>query len=151
MITDIEITEQDFIIEGGLKTSAAVKAFKAAKNKLDGVKKVKTELQKVYDHLRFSVLPKLMEEDDITNLTVDIEGEEKPIRVRVQDETYASIPAGQRPEAYRWLKDNGKGELVIETVNASTLKALVNEMAKKGESLPDNLFKVTFSPGARFY
>lgn len=128
-----------------------IKKFKSLKIDLELASTVKTNIQKEYDFLRFNILPKLMDEQDITNMAVEMEGGGKPVRVRIQDEIYASIPAPLRPKAYEWLKENGLSELIIETVNASSLKALVKEKTEKGESLPEDLFKITFSPAARFY
>ena len=52
--------------------------------------------------------------------------------------TYASPAAGRREDLQQWLKDNGYGDLVKETVNANTLSAFVRELLEEGE-LPEDL------------
>ncbi len=63
-------------------------------------------------------------------------------RVGTSSVTYASIATGKKPEAYVWLRDHDKGDVIQETINASTLSALAREMAEKNEELPEDLFKV---------
>ncbi len=52
--------------------------------------------------------------------------------------TKASAKAGKREELYTALKNAGYGDLVVETVNPSSLSAFVKEqISENGESLPD--------------
>lgn len=105
---------------------------------IDTLKNLSAHLQKQYDGIRLVVLPEKMDEEGITNITVDGVG-----RVSIQSDIYFSIPAPTKEEAYEWLKDNGHGDLIQETVNSSSGKAWAKEMIKKGLSLPEALFKVT--------
>jgi len=107
-------------------------------DQLDTIKTISTRLQKEFDTIRLNVLPEKMDEEDITNITVTGVG-----RVVVQSDIYFSIPADSKEDAYEWLKANGHSDLVQETVNSSSGKAWAKEMYKKGQSLPENLFKVT--------
>lgn len=45
-----------------------------------------------------------------------------------------------------WLVLNGAGDLIQETVNASSLKAAIKAWIKKGAPPPDTLFKITPAP-----
>lgn len=135
--------------EGEIETIGAIKAVDAAKimisirEELDGAKKVKTEFQKKYDWLR-KALAKKMEDESIDKFTVD----GKNITTRI--ELYVSIPKDQREEAWKWLVDNDM-DIITETVNAMTLKATVKEQTEKGKNFPDDMFKITMEPQARFY
>jgi len=52
--------------------------------------------------------------------------------------TKASAKAGKREELYTALKNAGYGDLVVETVNPSSLSAFVKEqISENSESLPD--------------
>lgn len=52
--------------------------------------------------------------------------------------TKASAKAGKREELYTALKNAGYGDLVVETVNPSSLSAFVKEqISENGEALPD--------------
>ena len=78
------------------------------------------------------LLPEAMDEDGISNISIDGVG-----RVTLRGEVYTSISAVNREAAYEWLRDTGRGSLISETVNASTLKAAVKEWLKQGEDIPD--------------
>ena len=52
--------------------------------------------------------------------------------------TKASAKAGRRQELYTALKNAGYGDLVVETVNPSSLSAFVKEqISENGEALPE--------------
>ena len=47
----------------------------------------------------------------------------------------------------KWLKDEGHGSIVQETVNSSTLAAFAKDITvNQGGSLPEDLFKVGTAP-----
>jgi hypothetical protein len=52
----------------------------------------------------------------------------------------ASILKDSKDKAWAWLKKNGLGGLIIETVNAQTLGATARQMLEKGQELPSDLF-----------
>jgi hypothetical protein len=115
-----------------------VKEMSKVKAQLDEVKAQKTDLQKLYDLLRLRLLPERMDAEDVSTLTVDGAG-----RVSLQSDLYFSIPADRREEAYKWLRENGAGDIIRPTVNAGTGKAWAKEMLLNGKQLPEGLFKVT--------
>ena len=78
------------------------------------------------------LLPEAMDEDGVSNISIDGVG-----RITLRGEVFASIRADNREAAYEWLRDTGRGSLISETVNASTLKAAVKEWLKQGEEIPD--------------
>ena len=67
-------------------------------------------------------------------------------RVGISHRTVASILPGKKDDAYTWLLDNEKGDVIQETVNASTLAALAKEMGESNEELPEELFRVERLP-----
>mgnify|MGYP001256920036 CR=1 FL=1 len=52
---------------------------------------------------------------------------------------YASAVAERKEELFTWLKENGYGDLVYETVNANSLAAFVREQMEETEQLPEGL------------
>ncbi len=114
----------------------------------------------IHNHLetvRKSVIPQLMESQDISSLNVKGLG-----RVELRPDLFVSIVKGQTikgPEldgmgnpiegtetevdAQEWLCRNGLGDLVTETVNASSLKAAIKKKIEKGVEVPAALFKMT--------
>lgn len=54
--------------------------------------------------------------------------------------TRASAKAGEQERLYQWLKDNGYGDLVKETVNAQTLTGFAKELLDdNNDQLPEVL------------
>src|SRR5690606_12416821 len=51
----------------------------------------------------------------------------------LKTETYVSPTAGARPRLIEWLKENGFGDIVQETVHHRTLSATVREMLDRSE------------------
>lgn len=116
----------------------AVEKMKELRGTLDAIKAQKTLHQADFDALRLHIIPALMDEDGITNVTFDEVG-----RVTLTGDVYASIPAPKAEMAFKWLRDNNHGGLIKETVNSGTLKAFIKNQIKKGEEIPDDIFKVT--------
>jgi isocitrate lyase len=94
------------------------------------------------DFLRLGKIPEKMDEEGVTGLTLEGIG-----RVSLTADAYVSIKAGQKEAAWEWLRDTGHGDLITETINASTLKAAIKEMVKKGEEIPNEM--INFSPFTR--
>lgn len=114
--------------------------FKEVCDKLAGIKPVKTELEKEKKFLAESLIPEMMDDDGITNITLEDIG-----RVTLTSDVYARIPAEKKDEAYQWFRDHKLGDLIVETVNAGTLKATVKKRIKDPtlDQLPEDLFSVT--------
>jgi hypothetical protein len=55
---------------------------------------------------------------------------------------YASAVADRKEELFAWLKENGYGDLVYETVNANSLAAFIREQLEEVEELPEELAKL---------
>lgn len=96
------------------------------------------EVNKRLDQLRLSEIPEMMAALEIPNITVTEIG-----RVTLTADVYASIPPDGKEQAYEWLNDNGFGNCITETVNASTLKALMRRRLRDGEEIPEKLFRIT--------
>jgi len=56
--------------------------------------------------------------------------------------TYASPQAGQQEALYDWLRKNGYGDLVRETVYAQSLSAFVKELLGEEDELPKELGEI---------
>ena len=106
---------------------------------LDGLSKdIKAQFYKLFDFIRIGVLPDKMESEGYEGgLKITGLG-----RISLTSDVHASIPAENKNDAYLWLSDHGH-DLVTETVNASSLKALAKRLMRDGEPLPEELFKIT--------
>lgn len=94
------------------------------------------------DYKEFKV-PEAFEQAGIPNVALD-EG----FRIGVSIRTVASVVPGQKEAAFTWLQENGAGDLIQETINASTLSAYAKQKGEKNEDLPDDIFKVNLMPNA---
>lgn len=104
----------------------------------DELKAKLSEINKEYDNIRLKLLPDLMAECDIKSITLDGIG-----RVGTSSDMYVSSLAENKENLFEWLRSDGSGDLIQETVNASTLKAWVKERIEHGKNVPENLIKVT--------
>lgn len=82
-------------------------------------------------------LPALFDDDGISTITIEGVG-----RVTLQSGVFASIIEDNKADAFEWLRNTGKGSLITEVVNATTLKAAVKQWLISGEPIPE-CFKVT--------
>lgn len=57
----------------------------------------------------------------------------------LQTKTYANAVPERKQELLAWLKKNGYGDLVQETVNANSLAAFVRELLEEADELPEEL------------
>jgi len=113
----------------------SMSTIQKAKERLEDELKL---INKEFDFLRITKVPAKMEEDGVDRITVAGVG-----RVSLTADMHVSVKADMKDKFYEWLRDNGRGDLLQETVNASTLKAAVKGMYKNGEEIPDTMLNVS--------
>jgi len=96
------------------------------------------ELKIELDRLRLKQIPDMMEALDVKTITFRGLG-----RVQTATDLYASTKKGQKPAAMEWLRDCGYENMITETYNASSLKALFRRQIVEGVEIPDAIFNVT--------
>lgn len=96
---------------------------------------IKKHYGKAFDWLRVTYIPNRMDDLGATSIKLDGLG-----RLGLTDDL--RVKTIDREAAFRWLEDQGLGDLITETINASTLKATLRRMMKKGEEVPDSLFEL---------
>ena len=115
--------EQDFAIYDNLSLPELIEKMheqQTAKAALeDSLKKINAHL----DFLRITKIPTVMEDEGIDRISISGIG-----RVTLTADMHVSIKAEQKEAFYEWLRDNGRTDLISETVNPSTLKAAVKKM-----------------------
>lgn len=92
----------------------------------------KTPLEAAYDTLRFTIVPKLMTDEEISSVNVAGVG-----RVNLQDDVQVKVlnQLGLRD----WLVANDLEDMIKPTVNAQTLAAFVRRRIKDGTELPGDV------------
>ncbi|KKN88172.1 hypothetical protein LCGC14_0252440 [marine sediment metagenome] len=108
-----------------------------AKDRLDELTDEAKGLKKTYDHIRLEELPDAMHEAGMVAATgkggFTLQDGRK---VFLQSDMHVALPAGDRPAFYVWLEKNGHGDLLVEHVHPSTLKAFCKEQVAEGNELP---------------
>lgn len=102
----------------------------------EAVKKVKEEL----DGLRLIRIPNEMERLELRSTTFEGLG-----RVQLAADLYCSVKAGCKDQVNQWLTDQGLDDMIIPTVNSSSLKALVRRQIADGVEIPEFLNVTPFT------
>jgi len=97
-----------------------------------------TDINKELDKIRTKEIPEAMEALELRNATFEGLG-----RVQLATDLYASTKEGKKEAAIQWLHDCGYDNMVVETYNASSLKALFRRMIADGTEIPDDVFNVS--------
>jgi hypothetical protein len=108
---------------------------KKEKERIDAASK---EINKEYDFLRITKLPEQAETEGTRGAKYSGIG-----RLSFTSDMYVSVKAGCLPTVSRWLQDTGRGDLIIETVNSSSLKAVVKQAMVGGEEVPTDALNVS--------
>lgn len=96
--------------------------------KLEAAEELKSSLQKMFDSLRFSRFPVLMDEKGISSFKTT-EGH----KLELTSDLRVSVLEENRPILFQWLRDHNSGDIIKETVNAATLQVMVRRMFKEGK------------------
>lgn len=134
LIGELNLADQGGVVE---QTRAFV-ALRQIKDMFDASIK---QLNLIYEDYKVNRLPTAFEAAGVPTVNLD-EG----YRVTVQHKLHASIRGDKKEEAYKWLNENGLGDLITNTVNASTLSAAAKSMAEDNIELPDEIFNVAIIP-----
>lgn len=118
---------------GHVESIHVMKRFQDLNESADEVKKT---IGKIYDWTRMGLVPSKMDEEGVDSVRVTGIG-----RVSLTADLSVSMP--DKPAGYRWLTDHGLGDLVTETVNASSLKAVIRRRMRDGEEVPEGVFKIS--------
>lgn len=94
--------------------------------------------QAEWNALRLHLIPAMMEDQGIENLTVEDLG-----RLGLTADLYVSIKSGKKEEFFTWLNKHKLGDLIQDSVNPSTLKSFVKGRMDAGKEIPGDLLNVT--------
>jgi hypothetical protein len=121
-----------------LPLSDAARFFVAYKDIKDEFEELFKYLDAQYTEFKTLTYPAMAEDDGQTSVPLT-EG----YRVGVSAKLYASIKGPFKKQAYDWLTKNDLGEIIVETVNASTLSASAKARLEEDFlDLPPEFFNV---------
>lgn len=127
-----------------MSITAAIARLNEVQNELAELDELRKPLQQEYDKLRLETIPGLMGDEGVTSINVAGIG-----RCTLTGDLYVSAP--DKTAMHAWLEDNGHGSLIVETVNAQSLKAFIKEQIKAGTELPETVFKISPFSRAAIY
>lgn len=128
---------------GPIELSRAFVRVRLLKDEMDAIMK---SFDAFYEELAKVKLPAVFDMHKVPSITLD-EG----YRVTISHSMRASIRGGaDKQAAYEWLRSNGLGDIVTETVNASTLSAVAKTMAEENRELDADLFNVAVLANTSF-
>lgn len=124
---------------------AIIKHYNQIRIAAEQIKEAREAINDINDSLSKTIIP-----DVVANLK-ERTGEKPPFNIegvgRVTVSYRFSCTMPDKEVGINWLKDNGHGGLVQETVNSSTLSAFAKDMLEnEGVELPPDVFKVGTSP-----
>jgi len=99
------------------------------------IKEAREALSEMEERLSREYVPEVMKEHNVRTITVEGVG-----RVSITHRFSCSML--DKEAGMDWLRNNGHGGLIIETVNSSTLGAFARSLLEdEGQELPSDLFK----------
>lgn len=119
----------------------AVSVYKEIRDLHDELTASLGAIKSALDVARTETLPAIFKDNGVTSISIN------GYRYTVSYSTRANVIAGKKEAAFQWLRENKLGEIIIETVNASTLSAQAKTMMTDGEELDPDLFNVFLQPG----
>ena len=123
------------------KLPDALKFWYALRSEYELLDDARKELGKMLEDLNRNTLPEMFDEADTTTTTLLIDDARK---VRFTKSQRVNCSMTDKEGGKKWLRDEGHGDIIQETVNASTLSAFAKSYIEDtGKDLPGELFKLT--------
>jgi len=126
--------------EKGMRLADYAELFVCSRMVNDVLDTARKNVGKVRDTLSYTDLPELFEDEGITNYTT-------ASGYRVVITTRTSVSMIDKEAGMEWLRNHELSDLIIETVNSSSLSAQVRQMMEEeGIEPPSEIFKVSVAP-----
>lgn len=128
-----EAVEEEGPVTGDLNTLRELCAeMKVLQLKALDIKAQAAEVKIPLDHLRLKKIPDLMQALEVKTATFQGIG-----RVQTAPDLYCSTAKGRKVEAMTWLRDCGYEDMIQESYNSSSMKALMRRLITEGTETPE--------------
>lgn len=101
----------------------------------EALESLKSHVGKVYDYYRTVTVPGRMDDEGVETVKISGVG-----RLGLTSDLNVSCP--DKTEAFKWLEEIGSGDLIQDTVNAASLKAMLKRRLQSGEDIPDTIYVI---------
>lgn len=125
--------------------TSLIETYARLREVVEAMDEVSKALSAAHEEMRMHMIPQAFERENIQSLNT-----KSGHRVTVSSIVRASMGSDRKDEAMEWLKDNGLGDLIKPTVNASSLAAAAKDFLGQGKELPPDLFTVAVLPQTSF-
>lgn len=142
LAADVEVEQQEETEASDPKLKRLAAMFevnKAEKARLEAELK---ETNRVLKELEEVLLPEEMNRLGMVKNNKGSFTTPSGMRVSLRTDVYASTVEAKKDEFFEWLRDNGAGSLIKETVHSQTLRAYVREQRENGVTIPEDLISV---------
>lgn len=114
------------------KLEDACRIYYYASEKYDELDEIRKKVGAQLEHMSREVIPGVMEERGVRNITLD------DIQRQFSKSVRVTASMADKEEALDWLKSNGFGDLIQNTVNSSTLSSFAKQYVEDHQKdLPD--------------
>lgn len=128
-----EAVEDDAPVTGDMNTLREMCVeMKALQAKALDLKAQAAEVRIPLDNLRLKKIPEMMAALDVKTATFTGVG-----RVQTAPDLYCSTAKGRKDDAMTWLRDCGYEDMIKESYNATSMKALMRRLITDGVETPD--------------
>ena len=128
-----EIREQTNEVVASRDHIAVIRHYDKLRQVTAQIKESREALAKMEETLSRESVPEVMREHNVKTITIEGVG-----RVSLSNRWSASM--ADKTDGMEWLRKNGHGGVIQETVNAQTLGALAKELNADGVELPQPTF-----------
>lgn len=121
------------------KLAEALRWWKTTTDQYDELDKHRKRMLATLEEMSRKIIPEMMSEEGVKTITLDDVG----YRFTVSQRFSCSMP--EKELGMQWLRDNGLGDLIQETVNSGTLSSAVKKRIEDdGMDVPAELFNTNY-------
>lgn len=136
-----EINAEMSVEMGDLKSkglNAVLTGWYLSREEYEALDEMRKGIGQIFETLSRGVIPEMMRAADTKTTTID------SIRRRFTISKRFSCSILDKEAGYKWLRDEGNGAIITETVNSSTLSAFAKKRIEdEGLEMPETIFKTS--------
>ena len=133
-----EAAEEERLLKAATDLPSVLRTFKEIRDANERLEVSRKKFNTFLDFFSRNIIPDMMQEQGVKTISLDDIGYRFTVSVKM-NASLADKAAGMD-----WLRDEGHGDLIQETVNASSLSAFAKSYIEEtGKDLPADLFKLS--------